>query len=51
MIEATFGYQMTSSSSNLSSSAISILTATATSAAGNLSNQNRAFFLKWLVRI
>ncbi|CAF1082146.1 unnamed protein product [Rotaria sordida] len=52
MIEATFGYQISSSSSsNISSSLMSILTVTTSSAAKALSNQNHFSVLKWSVRI
>ncbi|CAF2489477.1 unnamed protein product [Rotaria sp. Silwood2] len=51
MIEATFGYQVTPSSSNITSSLMSLLTVTTSSAAKALSNQNHFPVLKWSVRI
>jgi hypothetical protein len=53
MVDTTFGYQIESpsSSSNMSSSSMSILTVTASSVAKAISNQNHFFVLKWSVRI
>jgi len=52
MVETTFDYQIASpSSSNISSSSMSILTETATTIVTAFSNQNRFPLLKWSVRI
>jgi hypothetical protein len=50
MIETTFDYPM-ASSSNISSSSISILTATTSSVMGAVSNQNTSPVLQWSIRI
>jgi hypothetical protein len=55
MLETSFGYQLatssSSSSSNISSSPMSILTVSASSIATALANQNHFLVLKWSVRI